>query len=208
MQTGCPEKNTVPECIEYFREQDPCALCCSVRAGGKWLSYSRDEFWDYVCRYASLFARNLPEPTLVLFIKKLDIHLLAAYIGAMKAGHLPAQISPPTAKVSESEYRRRIDHIREITGFGALFIDVHEQARYSEVTQAKVFSSQMLPELPGVGPGFSFPRRPRPVLVGFHRIAERRGAQPSRDYCPYAKLRRRPVDWALRCSRELAASLP
>jgi acyl-CoA synthetase (AMP-forming)/AMP-acid ligase II len=154
MKSSCPEKNTVPECIEYYREQDPGALCCSVRAGGEWLSYSREQFWDYVCRYASLFARNLSEPTLVLFIKKLDIHLLAAYIGAMKAGHLPAQISPPTAKVSESEYRRRIDHIQKITGFGALFIDLKEQARYAEITQAKVFSSQMLGELSGASRGF------------------------------------------------------
>jgi fatty-acyl-CoA synthase len=144
MENICPDRTKVHECMEYYREKEPAALCCSIRVRGKWQDYSRDQFWDMVCRYAALFASTLPESTLILFIKMLDIHLLAAYIGAMKAGHIPAQISPPTAKVSTDEYRRKIDHIHEITRFGAVFTDEGKRGVYAEAVRAVVLSPEML----------------------------------------------------------------
>ena len=83
----CPDKVTVHDCIEHHCTREPSALCCSLRVDGHWLSYSRDEFQNYVNRYAAAFSALIPVRTVILFIKKLDIHLLAAYIGAMKAGH-------------------------------------------------------------------------------------------------------------------------
>ena len=120
---GCPDLPTVPECIRWHREADPEALAVALREGSRWVSYPRRQFWNHVAGYAALFARELPEPTLILFSKRLDLHLLTAYVGAMAAGHLPAQISPPTPKLSAEEYRRKIGHIRELTRFGAMFTD-------------------------------------------------------------------------------------
>lgn len=146
MDTRCPERNTVPECIEFYREQNPGTHCCSLRVDGKWIDYSRDQFWNHVLRYASLFSETLSATTVILFIKKLDIHLLAAYIGAMKAGHIPAQVSPPTAKVSNSEYCRRIDHILQATASGAVFCDAQEQALLGEFIGLRTLSPSLLPD--------------------------------------------------------------
>jgi acyl-CoA synthetase (AMP-forming)/AMP-acid ligase II len=142
----CPNKSTVHECIEYYSDQNPDALCCSIRVDSNWLPYSRKEFWNYVCRYAAAFRHSLSEPTLILFIKKLDIHLLAAYIGAMKAGHLPAQISFPSSKVNEVEYRKKMNHVHDITRFGALFTDSLDKGLYSDIKHVRVFTSDSLNE--------------------------------------------------------------
>ena len=144
MNPLCPDKHKVYECIQHHCIQFPDVLCCSIRVKGKWEDYSRDQFWDLVCRYASLFSLALPNSSLILFIKTLDIHLLAAYVGAMKAGLLPAQISPPTAKINETEYRRKINHIHEITRFGAVFTDEGNRVVYTEAVGAVVFSPDML----------------------------------------------------------------
>ncbi|EKD59444.1 MAG: acyl-CoA synthetase, partial [uncultured bacterium] len=90
MDAAASHGTTVHQYMEYFVRQDPDALCCSLRVKGAWADYSRLEFWDHVCRYATLFL-DLEHQSVILFAKKLDIHLLTAYIGAMKAGHLPAQ---------------------------------------------------------------------------------------------------------------------
>ncbi len=140
----CPNNVSVPDCIDYHRIQNSGALCCSVRVDGKWLSYSRQEFWDHVCRYADAYSEYLTESTLILFIKKLDIHLLAAYIGAMKAGHIPAQISFPSMKVNEAEYQKKIHHIHEITKFGAIFTEAEEQERFATFGDGLVVSSDIL----------------------------------------------------------------
>ncbi|HYA86316.1 MAG TPA: AMP-binding protein [Nitrospirota bacterium] len=159
----CPDKSTIAECIEHYVLSEPDALCCSIRVGGTWFSYSRMEFWDYICRYASLFAASLSVQTLILFIKKLDIHLLAAYIGAMKAGHIPALISPPTAKVNEFEYMRRIRHIYDLTGFGSIFTDTSEKGHYVAIREGLVFFPEDLPKhsVPVV------PRKTEDALVQF-----------------------------------------
>jgi len=142
----CPDKDTVFDCIEYYKDRSPGALCCSIRVEGQWLFYSRREFWDYVCNYAAVFQNSLKEQTLILFVKKLDIHLLAAYIGAMKAGHLPAQISPLTAKVHSAEYRKKIEHIHDITKFGAVFTDFQNIGNYTDVERVQIFSPESLDE--------------------------------------------------------------
>ena len=131
--------NSVHHFIESFVALEPTALCCSVRVGGKWQDYTRLEFWDHVCRYATLFS-DLEQQSVVLFAKKLDIHLLAAYIGAMKAGHLPAQVSFPSAKVNETEYRKKIDHIREITRFKAVFTESGENHLQKYLGSEQVFT--------------------------------------------------------------------
>jgi fatty-acyl-CoA synthase len=124
MDAAVSPGTTVHQSIESFVRQDPGALSCSVRVKGAWFDYSRRDFWDHVCRYAAVFS-GLEHQSVILFVKKLDIHLLAAYIGAMKAGHLPAQVSFPSAKVNETEYRKKIGHIQQITGFSAVFTE-HE----------------------------------------------------------------------------------
>ena len=139
MITAAQQIDNVPDQIEQFATAAPEALCCSIRtAAGTWIDYSRGDFWGHVCRYARMFAA-LPPQTLILFSKKLDIHLLSAYIGAMKAGHLPAQISPPSTKVNSSEYRKKADHIHAITRFAAVFCDPEANALYAHL-DATVFN--------------------------------------------------------------------
>lgn len=140
----CPDRSTVPECIEHHCRHRPSDLCCTLLVNGTWGSYTREQFWGYVCRYTALFA-SMPEPTLVLFVKKLDIHLLAAFIGAMRAGHTPTQMSPPTIKMSEAEYIRRIRHVHEITAYGAVFTDASEKEQYANMKMGCVFAPEDLP---------------------------------------------------------------
>jgi fatty-acyl-CoA synthase len=138
---------TVQECIAFHCEQEPNSHCCSIRVNGAWIDYDRKAFWGYVQRYSDLFSGIAGHSKLILFLKKLDIHLLTAYIGAMAAGHTPAQISPPTGKVSDIEYLRRIGHIREITKFTAIFTDEAEKIRFSELSDAPVYSSEDIPPM-------------------------------------------------------------
>ena len=138
---------TVQECIAFHCEQELNKHCCSILANGAWIDYDRKNFWGFVQRYSDLFNGIAGHSKLILFLKKLDIHLLTAYIGAMAAGHIPAQISPPTVKVSNIEYLRRIRHIREITGFSAIFTDETEKIRFSELSDAPVYSPEDLPKV-------------------------------------------------------------
>jgi len=140
MRTTCPDQPDVPACIAYNCELNPNALCCALLHKGLWVNYSRIEFWQHVTAYAGLFQRELKEKTLILFSKKLDIHLLSAYIGAMLAGHLPAQISPTSSKLSDAEYRRKIDHIHAITQFGAIFADAEQQPQFANLPNIKFLS--------------------------------------------------------------------
>jgi fatty-acyl-CoA synthase len=140
----CPDRGTVMDCIESHCEQRPDARCCTLRVNGNWITYTRVQFWDHVRRYATLFA-SIQTPTLVLFVKKLDIHLLAAYIGAMRAGHTPAQMSPPSIKISEAEYSRKVKHVHDITGYGAVFTDASDKERYAAMRLGAVFTPEDLP---------------------------------------------------------------
>jgi len=139
MDTKPLSRHNVPQRIEHFVQLAPEAPCCAVRVHGTWSDYSRQEFWTQVCHYAQVFS-GLPRETVILFVKKLDIHLLAAYIGAMKAGHLPAQISFPSAKVNEAEYRKKLDHIHQITGFGAVFTEEAGHLVFEHCAPARVFT--------------------------------------------------------------------
>jgi acyl-CoA synthetase (AMP-forming)/AMP-acid ligase II len=154
-QARCPELATVPECVEYHARREPQALACAVRVQGEWQRISRAELWSLVERYAALFASALESSTLVLFIKKPDVHLLAAYLGAMKAGHVPAQVSPPTTKMSVEEYRRKIDHVREITHCGAIFTDDDAAGMH----EGAVLSPSRLTSAPSPVPHVLAPRR-------------------------------------------------
>ena len=123
MEIKLPNTTSVTDCIFQHLNNNPDDLCCAIRVNGAWENYSRRQFKELVNRYAVAFRALLPQNTLILFIKKLDIHLLSAYIGAMHAGHVPAQVSFPSGKMSEQEYRKKITHIKESTGFGAIFSD-------------------------------------------------------------------------------------
>ena len=138
---------TVHECIAFHCEQESNKHCCSIRVNSTWIDYDRKSFWGYVQRYPDLFSGIADQPKLILFLKKLDIHLLTAYVGATAAGHIPAQISPPTVKVSDMEYLRRISHIREITGFSAFFTDETVKSHFSELSDAPIYSAEDLPPM-------------------------------------------------------------
>lgn len=146
MDTSTSIVENIYDCIETLKVQNPGKLCCSIRISGVWQNYSREEFWNYVCRYTALFA-GLQSQTIILFVKKLDIHLLAAYIGAIKAGHIPAQISFPSNKVNEAEYRKKIHHIHDITQFGAVFTEEEGHNLFEHFGSTKVFTPEFkLPE--------------------------------------------------------------
>ena len=140
MPSLCPDKAFVFECVAHHRDMAPEALCCALRVRGAWVTYSRQHFWDHVSSYASLFRREMSERTLILFSKRLDVHLLAAYLGAMVAGHVPAQVSPPSSKLSAQEYARKIEHVHKITGFGAVFTDVEQRSQFEQVPGLRIYS--------------------------------------------------------------------
>ncbi len=146
MPAQCPELTSASACIEQHRNRDPDALCLKLRAAKGWQSYSRQEFWSLVERWAAHFASCFTERTLIVFSKKLDIDLLSAYIGAMHAGHVPAQISFPSNKLSAAEFARKLKHIHDSTSFGALFVDEPEQPRFAELFAVPVIAPSHRPE--------------------------------------------------------------
>ena len=114
---------TIPDCIEHHVQEDPDALCFSYLQKGKWHRISRSQFWDAVEWHSHRFASAFPPGELVIFIKRLDLDALAAYIGAMKAGVLPSMLSPATPKLSSDEYRRKVEHVFKLTKAGGIFVD-------------------------------------------------------------------------------------
>ncbi|MBM4374470.1 MAG: AMP-binding protein [Deltaproteobacteria bacterium] len=119
--------DTVDGCIEVHAHRAPDAVALRLRENGQWRTYRRAECFDLIERYAALFAERFDAGTLLLFIKRLDGDLLAAYLGAMRAGLVPAQLSPPTAKTSAGEYARKIAHVLAMTAAGGVFTD-HDMA--------------------------------------------------------------------------------
>lgn len=139
--------NSVHESIQHHCLAAPEAHCFSLFQQNQWTRMTRGEFWAEVERYANLFSHSFSEKTLILFIKRLSVDLLAAYIGAIKAGHLPAQLSNISAKTTEAEYRRKVDHILQLTGAGGVFTDIADAARYAHHAGLTVLTPAM--ENPG-----------------------------------------------------------
>jgi len=137
--------DSVHDSIERLCRQDPSALCFSLWQQGRWQPYSRAEFWQHVQRWSKVFSRSYEDQSLILFIKKLDVHLLAAYIGAMHAGHLPAQLSPLNSKTTHAEYSRKIRHILELTHAKALFVDSADNQAWLESNDLEVFTPETAP---------------------------------------------------------------
>lgn len=132
----------IDECIEFHCKKDPEADCFSLRVKGSWKNFKRKDFWKEVEHYSSIFSEFLNESSLILFIKKQDFSLLSAYIGAIKAGHFPAQISHLSSKVSETEYLRKINHIIEITGARGIFTDNDEVKNIPLKENLKIFTPE------------------------------------------------------------------
>jgi fatty-acyl-CoA synthase len=114
---------TLGDAVERRCRERPAAHCVSIFAQGKWRPYDRASFWDAVERYALAFSNRLPAGEILLFIKRLDLDLLAAYLGAMNAGLRPAQIAWPSAKVRGEEYARKLAHVVETCRPCAIFTD-------------------------------------------------------------------------------------
>ncbi len=115
--------DTVHGCISAHTEREPDAVAFSLREGNRWQAYRRADFGDLVDRYAGAFASRLAPGSLLLFVKRLDVHLLAAYVGAMRAGLVPAQLSPPSGKTSPHEYARKLAHVVALTHASGFFTD-------------------------------------------------------------------------------------
>jgi fatty-acyl-CoA synthase len=136
----------IDEIIEYHCKEAPEKNSFSIWQKGKWQSYTRKDFWLEVEKYSALFSSAFTQPSLILLIKTLDIKLLAAYIGVIKAGHIPAQISPFSPKVSEAEYNRKINHILDITGAKGIFTDEHNLSRIPKKNGLAIFTPETLLE--------------------------------------------------------------
>lgn len=135
-----PFVTRVDDCIESHCRQAPDAHSVSLWGGGQWHPVTRGDFWQRVEYYAERFSGTFQEPGLVLFIKRLDLDLLAAYIGAMRGGMIPAQLSPFSAKTSASEYQRKIEHIVTLTGCVGLFTDAAESARFEGLDTLRILT--------------------------------------------------------------------
>ncbi|MEB3238279.1 MAG: AMP-binding protein [Candidatus Sericytochromatia bacterium] len=114
---------SVHGCIVAHLEQDPGKTAFWLREGGRWVAWSRGDFLSLVSRHAARFSARLEPGSLVLFVKRLDVDLLAAYVGAMWAGMVPAQLSPQTRKTTPEEYARKFKHILDLTGARGIFTD-------------------------------------------------------------------------------------
>ncbi len=113
----------VHEAIISQLQIDPDLLCCSIRTAGSWNSFSRREFYKHVLAWSEIFSESLEPGSLILFLKRPDIHLLSAYIGAMCAGAIPAQMSYDRSKLREEEFAKKISHALESTQAHAVFHD-------------------------------------------------------------------------------------
>jgi fatty-acyl-CoA synthase len=123
----------IDECIEFHCKENPQEHCLSIRFKGNWQTSSRKDFWSEVEKYTNLFLGAFEESCLILFIKSLDLSLLSAYIGAIKAGHFPAQLSPFSSKVSELEYQRKVNHILAITKAKGIFTDLNQAGKLPQI---------------------------------------------------------------------------
>ena len=132
---------TVPDVMEHWVTQDPTAECVSLWNNSNWEKHTRQEFWIKVEHYSELFASHCELNSLILFVKTTDIDLLSAYVGAMKAGLQPAQLSPFTSKISESEYHRKITHILEVTQATCVFTD-QSSFEYLQNTGVKLLTKE------------------------------------------------------------------
>jgi acyl-CoA synthetase (AMP-forming)/AMP-acid ligase II len=103
--------------------KDSGAPALHLLENGSWRTVDRRTLADKIETYRGCFQSMKRPGELVLFLKRTDLDLLAAYIGAMAAGMIPAQMSPPTSKVAPEEYERRLSHILETTGARIVFAD-------------------------------------------------------------------------------------
>jgi fatty-acyl-CoA synthase len=117
------EYDDIVEALVRVSQDDPTAHSCSILQRGTWHMYDRATFLAAVQRYAAGFANRFPAGQLILFIKRLDLDLLAAYLGAIRAGLQPAQMAWPTSKVSAAEWTRKLEHVVELCRPCALFAD-------------------------------------------------------------------------------------
>lgn len=88
-----------------------------------WRDWNGKDIHDRIRRWEGFFAERCRAGELVLFSKRLDIDLLAGYLGAMAAGCVPAQTSPESPKIPPSEHRRKLEHVLETTGAKTIFCD-------------------------------------------------------------------------------------
>jgi acyl-CoA synthetase (AMP-forming)/AMP-acid ligase II len=101
----------------------PEAIAIRLLGSEGWRTYTRGAFASRVERYGRRF-RSIGQPgSLVLFLKRTDEDLLAAYLGAMAAGRVPAQMSPPTAKVKPEEHGRWLGHVLDLMKAECIFTD-------------------------------------------------------------------------------------
>jgi len=117
---------TAHEAILQHLIADPQRLCFSLRAAGQWRDVSRSEFHSHVLGWSSVFRSQLAPGSLILFLKRPDLHLLSAYVGAMHAGMLPAQMSYDRSRLRADEFNKKIQHALAVTSANAVFHDVEE----------------------------------------------------------------------------------
>src|SRR6266542_6661192 len=108
----------------------PDAPAVSLRLGGRWHAWTRAQFDARVDSWARHFTATLGSGRLVLFIKRLDLDLVTAFLGAIRSGNVPAQLSPQSSKLSPEEQQRKLDHVLATTGAQALVVDGADAARY------------------------------------------------------------------------------
>ena len=119
-------------CYEY-----PELPAAHILGAGGWKTLSRGALATGVQRYAELFSGIGSPGDLVLFLKRTDEDLFAAYLGAMVAGKVPAQLSPPTHKIAADEHSRWLQHILEVTKAGIGFTDGDFLPEYLQAQEIK-----------------------------------------------------------------------
>lgn len=93
-----------------------------------WQDWSGDALRDRILRWADLFSSECGVGEMVLFSKRLDVDLLAGYLGAMAAGCIPAQASPESPKIPPAEQVRKMRHVLSLTGARTIFCDADAPA--------------------------------------------------------------------------------
>lgn len=132
-QKSVSHANTVHGRILDHLQKHPQQHLLTLWSHNHWEKIPNQDFHDLITRYISFFQQQQLQGKLLLFMKKTDEHLLAAYLGAMAAGVIPAQLAPQTNKISPKEHLRKLKHIIESTQAQAIFCDTHEFMEADEI---------------------------------------------------------------------------
>lgn len=113
-----------------------------------WRTLTGTEFSAEVSRWRDALRGIAAPGERILFVKRTDADLAAGFIGAMATGCVPAQLAPPTSKVSPGEWRQRVANALKLTSARLLVADEDTLASLEGIEPGlRVLTAMRLAEL-------------------------------------------------------------